>query len=65
MKLHWHHFRGGFAITPNAGSSIFAFYPAPCLLIVWMGHHGIAQQANEFANSASRGAAALSFCNRN
>jgi len=35
MKIQVPHFRGGFGITPNEGSTISAFYSATCALVVW------------------------------
>ena len=37
MKIQVPHFRGGFGITPNEGSAIWAFYSATFALVVWLG----------------------------
>jgi len=37
MILQLPHFRGGFGVTPNAGSAISAFYAAPVSLVQWLG----------------------------
>jgi len=37
MKLQLPHFRGGFGVTPNAGSAISAFYAASVSLVQWLG----------------------------
>ena len=50
MKLQLQHHRGGFGITPCAGSAISAFYASTASLVRWLGHHGNAQQY--FANLA-------------
>jgi len=50
MKLQLPHHRGGFGITPCAGSAISAFYASTASLVRWLGHHGNAQQ--DFANLA-------------
>ena len=49
MKIQVPHFRGGLGITPNEGSAISAFYSATCALIVWLGSHGGARPALQFA----------------
>jgi len=36
-KLQLAHFRGGFGVTPNAGSAISAFYAASVSLMQWLG----------------------------
>jgi len=50
MKMQVPHFRGGFGITPNKGSAISAFYSTTCALIVWLGSHGGARPAQQFAD---------------
>jgi len=37
MKLKLPHFRGGFGVTPNAGSAISAFYATSVSLVQWLG----------------------------
>jgi len=37
MKLQLPHFRGGFGVTPNAGSAISAFYAASVSPVQWLG----------------------------
>ena len=37
MKLQLPHFRGGFGVTPNAGSAISAFFAASGALVQWLG----------------------------
>jgi len=44
MKLQLPHHRGGFGITPCAGSAISAFYASTASLVRWLGHHSNAQQ---------------------
>jgi len=44
MKLQLLHHRGGFAITPCAGSTISAFYASTALLVRWLSHHSNTQQ---------------------
>ena len=55
MKIQVPHFRGGFGITPNEGSSISAFYSATCTLVVWLGSHGGNRPAQDFANTWAPG----------
>jgi len=50
MKLQLPHHRGGFVITPCAGSAISAFCASTASLVRWLGHHGNAQQ--DLANLA-------------
>jgi len=50
MKLQLPHHRGGFGITPCAGSAISAFYTSTASLFRWSGHHSNAQQ--DFPNLA-------------
>jgi len=50
MKLQLPHRRGGFEITPCAGSATSAFYASTASLVRWLGHHGNAQQ--DLANLA-------------
>jgi len=51
MKIQVPHFRGGFWITPNKDSAISAFYSAACALIIWLGSHGGALPAQQFADT--------------
>jgi len=44
MKLQLPHFRGGFGVTPNAGSAISAFYAASVSLVQWLGFCSHAEQ---------------------
>jgi len=44
MKLQLPHHRGGYGITPCAGSAISAFYASTASLVRWLGHHGTAEQ---------------------
>jgi len=44
MKLQLLHFRGGFGVTPNAGSAISAFYVASVSLVQWLGFCTPAEQ---------------------
>jgi len=37
MKLQLPHFRGGFGVTPNAGTAISAFYTASVSIVQWLG----------------------------
>jgi len=39
MKLQLPHHRGGYGITPCAGSAISAFYASTASLVRWLGHH--------------------------
>jgi len=55
MKTQLPHFRKGFGITPNEGSTISAFYSATCALIVWLGSHGGALAAQQFADTWALG----------
>jgi len=50
MKLQLPHHRGGFGITPCAGSAISIFYASTASLVRCLGHHGNAQQ--DLANLA-------------
>jgi len=50
IKIQVTHFREGFGKTPNEGSAISAFYSATCALIVWLGSHGGARPAQQFAD---------------
>jgi len=49
------YFRGGFGITPIAGSAISAFYPATCALVVLLGSHGGTRPAPDFADTWAPG----------
>jgi len=44
LQLPHHRDRGGFGITPCAGSAISAFYASTTSLVRWLGRHGNAQQ---------------------
>ena len=44
MKLQLPHHRGGYGITPVAGSGISAFYASSASLVRWLGLHSNAQQ---------------------
>ena len=55
MKIQVPHFRGGFGITPNAGSAISALYSATCALVVWLGSDGGNTPAQDFANTWAPG----------
>jgi len=44
MKLQLPHFRGGFGVSPNAGSAISAFYAASVSLVQWLGFCSHAEQ---------------------
>jgi len=44
MKLQLPHFRGGFGVTPNAGSAISAFYAASLSLVQCLGFCSYAEQ---------------------
>jgi len=55
MKIQVPHFRGGFGITPNEGSTISAFYSATCALVVWLGSHGGNRSAQDFAGAWAPG----------
>jgi len=44
MRLQLPHFQGGFAVTPNAGSAISAFYAASVSLVQWLGFGSHAEQ---------------------
>ena len=44
MKLQLLHFRGGFGVTPNAGSAISAFYAASLSLVQCLGFCSYAEQ---------------------
>jgi len=59
-QICWHEdsgapLSGGFRITPNEVSTISAFYAATCALIVWLGCHGGALPAQQFADSWAPG----------
>ena len=55
MKIQVPHFRGGFGITPIAGSAISAFYSATCALVVLLGSHGGTRPAPDFADTWAPG----------
>ena len=55
MKIQVPHFRGGFGITPNEGSTISAFYSATCALVVWLGSHGVTKPVQDFADAWAPG----------
>jgi len=44
MKLQLSYFRGGFGVTPNAGSAISAFYAASVSLVQWLGFYSHTEQ---------------------
>jgi len=52
MKLQLPHFRGGFDVTPNAGSAFSAFYAASVSLVQWLGFCCHAEQ--NFIDLASK-----------
>jgi len=55
MKIQVPHFRAGFGITPNEGSTISAFYSATCALVIWLGSHRGNRSAQDFVDAWAPG----------